>query len=283
MDRAERRLSLTAPYAGRSTREAWRVGGRNEDGVRPPPAAVPRRRPPREGEVSRAMSARPVQLQPLQTAVRPPVFEDLHKRNRPRTIRPVAGGARRKLAFVVVITRRAFLEELLPQDGQRLDGLHPIVFGVLLRLDGPHLPLAARLHDIGDMLALFVEHMREVGGEARLRIADDEAVRKSARMEAVEGRYAFLPLLGQRNPAASIQFIAGTPRVAGPDFKTRGIDQAIDFIFLAVGDDAAFGDPFHAFARRIHQRDVRAVEGLQIFVVEARPLAELVVIWFQRV
>src|SRR5690242_7121218 len=99
------------------------------------------------GERERFLSPRPVQLQPLQPAVRPPILKDLHERNRSRTIGPIARRARRKLAFVVVVPRRAFLEELLPQDRQRLDGLHPILFRLFRGFDGAHLPFAAGLHD----------------------------------------------------------------------------------------------------------------------------------------
>jgi hypothetical protein len=53
-------LPLTSPYAGRSTREARRVGGcRNDNGAPNSTTAVPTRqradarcRPPRKGEVS---------------------------------------------------------------------------------------------------------------------------------------------------------------------------------------------------------------------------------------
>jgi hypothetical protein len=61
----------------------------------------------------------------------------------------------------------------------------------------------------------------------------------------------------------------------GRDLEAAGKDNAVDFIFDSIGDDPRLGDPFDTFGRRhIDLRDIRAVEGRQIFVVEPRPLAQ---------
>ena len=48
---------------------------------------------------------------------------------------------------------------------------------------------------VRDVLALFVEHVREVHREARLDVADDEAVGETNRMEAVQCSRPIRPLL----------------------------------------------------------------------------------------
>src|SRR6185369_12119003 len=166
-------------------------------------------------------------------------------------VEAVARRQRRGLALVVVVTRRAFFLEFLPHDRRRDDGLHPRLFGVLPGFHHANLTREALLDDVGEMLALFVQHVRIVGGESRLAVAHDEDVGKAARMYAVQGRDAILPLVAQGNAATAVELIARAARIIRSDFEARGIDQAIDFIFLAVGDDAVLGDALHAFAVRI--------------------------------
>ena len=59
--------------------------------------------------------------------------------------------------------------------------------------------------------------------------------------------------------------------------ETRRVDQAVEGILLSRDGDAVFPDALDAFALGVHQMNVRAVEGRQILIMKARPLAELVV------
>ena len=47
----------------------------------------------------------------------------------------------------------------------------PLGLGLLRRLDHPNVVLEGVLDDVGEVLALLVEHVREVHGEAGLRVA----------------------------------------------------------------------------------------------------------------
>ena len=101
-------------------------------------------------------------------------------------------------------------------------------------------------------------------------------------MHAVQRRDAVRPLLGQRQAVAAVQLVAGAARVVGADLEAGGVDQAVELVLDAVRDDAVLGDALDALAVRVDERDVRAVEGVEVLVVEAGPLAELAVVGLQR-
>ena len=90
------------------------------------------------------------------------------------------------------------------------------------------------------------------------------------------------PLLGERHAVAAVDLVAGAARVVGADLEAGGVDQAVELVLDAVDDDAALGDALDAPAVGVDERDVRAVERLQVLVVEAGPLAELAVVGLQR-
>ena len=136
--------------------------------------------------------------------------------------------------------------------------------------------------DMRDMLALLVERMGVVGGEARLRCAHDEAIGETVHMHAVQRARTFSPFLGKAQPVAAIDLIARTLRVARANFKARRIDEAVEFIFNAVNHHTFFGDALDAATLRVDEMDIGTVEGREIFVVEAGALAELIVIGLQR-
>ena len=69
--------------------------------------------------------------------------------------------------------------------------------------------------------------------------------------------------------------VAGPPRVVGPHFEAGGINQAVDLVLTFADDDAVARDGVDAAPVGVHQGDVGAVEGLEVLVVEAGPLAEL--------
>ena len=60
--------------------------------------------------------------------------------------------------------------------------------------------------------------------------------------------------------------------------EAGGHDDAVHLQLLAVDDHTLRCNALDALAAGIHQRDALAVEGVQVVVVEARPLAELLVV-----
>ena len=92
---------------------------------------------------------------------------------------------------------------------------------------------------LGGVTRLNVEQIGEVHGETRLGDGQDEAVREAVDVQAVEGANAVAPLVGQRQPVATDDLEARTPRVFGADLESSGEDQAVDAVFCAVHDDAA--------------------------------------------
>ena len=98
----------------------------------------------------------------------------------------------------------------------------------------------------------------------------------------MQRRDAVRPLARQREAVAAGEVVAGAAGVVGADLEAGGVDQAVDLVGLAVGDDGVFGDALDAAAFGIDQRHVRPVEGRQVVVVEAGALAELVVPGLER-
>src|SRR5438477_4934853 len=115
-------------------------------------------------------------LHPGELTLRTPVFEDLHERHRTTAVWPVLAAAFARLAFVVVVARRARLEKLPPRSREADDRLHPLRLRFLRDFDGPDLMVECVLDDVRDVLALLVQHVREVHRESRLRVADHKAV-----------------------------------------------------------------------------------------------------------
>src|SRR5581483_2285562 len=218
-----------------------------------------------------------------EAAVVAPVFQQAAERDDAGAVGAVLAHQHAvRLPFVVVVTGRAGFKE---PDAARRAGdhlLHPLLFRLLRYLQRAYLALARLLDQVGDVPALLFQHMREVGAEADLRHADDEAVGEAARLHAEQGANAVLPLLRERLAAAAVDVVAGAPFQRRAPLEAAGEDDAVNLVLDAVRHDAALGDPLDAAAIGIHQRHVRAVEGRQVFVVEAGPLAELAVVWLQR-
>src|ERR1700759_1922244 len=78
-------------------------------------------------------------------------------------------------------------------------------------------------------------------------------------------------------PAAAGHLEAGPPGVRGTDLEAGAVDDAVQLVLPAGRDHAGLGDPLDPLAVRVDQVGVRVVEGLQVLVVEARPLAQLAV------
>src|SRR5439155_15189952 len=99
--------------------------------------------------------------------------------------------------------------------------------------------------------------------------------------DAVLGAHAAGPMVRQLGAALSGQIEARSPAIFGADLESGSIDDAVELILPARDDNAVFGDPLDPLAVGIDQMRPGPVEGLQIFVVETRPLAELAVPGFQ--
>ena len=129
---------------------------------------------------------------------------------------------------------------------------------------------------------LHVKQIRKVHREPRLGDAFDETVRETVGAQALERAHTVAPLLGQRHAVAADQLEPGAAAVVGAHLETRCEDQAVELVVHSVDDDAGLGDALHPAAAGVDQRDVVAVERLQILVVKARPLAEVAVPGFER-
>ena len=122
------------------------------------------------------------------------------------------------------------------------------------------------------------EVVRVIGNESRgLVLLDEEQVGEAMDMQPVKAAHAARPIVRQQPPAAPGHIISRAFGEIGADLEPRGIDDAIDLVFLPIGDHALRGDPFDALAVGVDQLGVGPREGLEIFVVEARALAQLAI------
>lgn len=112
--------------------------------------------------------------------------------------------------------------------------------------------------------------MDEVWCEGGLHDTDPEAVREATCAPTVESTGSVLPAIGDCLVVAAIDFHI---RAVGPvccELETGSVDDAIEFEFFAIGDDAFLGNVRDADTFCVDQMSVGVVEGLEIFVVEAR-------------
>ena len=75
---------------------------------------------------------------------------------------------------------------------------------------------------------------------------------------------------------------AGPPGVLRADLEARCVDQAVEFVVLAVGPHAGLVDALHPLAIGVDQVGARLVVGVEVLVVEAGPLAQLAVPGLER-
>src|SRR5215469_11959454 len=189
----------------------------------------------------------------------------------------VAEERARGLALVVVVARRA----VRPADHAARSGQQerdPRVLGVPRRLDRAEpqvqgVPYGQRdgLGRVGDVVRHVGDQVRALGG------LHEEQVREPADVDAVQRAHSVRPVLRQRAAAAAGHLEAGSPGVGGADLEAGTVDDAVELVGPAGDDHAGLGDPLYALAVRVDQVGVRVVEGLQVLVVEAGPLAQLAV------
>src|SRR6201989_1233807 len=189
----------------------------------------------------------------------------------------VAEELTRVMALVVVIARRAVWsadhaawsgqQQLDPRrlgGGRRFDGAEPNVGRVPEdRRDGPG--------EVDDVVRHVGDHVRA------LRELHEQQVREAMDVDAVQRAHAVSPVLRQGTTVAAGHLEAGPPRVRGADLEAGAVDDAVELVLPAGHYHPGRGDPRHPLAVRVDQVGVRVVEGLQVLVVEAGPLAQLAV------
>ena len=122
-------------------------------------------------------------------------------------------------------------------------------------------------------LGQVVRHIRDqIGALCGLH---EKRVRKTVHMDAVLAAHALRPVVRQLAPGTTHQIKPRPARQRRAHLKARGIDDAVDRILGAAHHDAGLGDPLDALAVGVHQMDGGGVEGLQIGVMKAGPLAQL--------
>ena len=72
-------------------------------------------------------------------------------------------------------------------------------------------------------------------------------------VDAVLGAHSLGPMVRQFDAATPGQIEAGPPSIFCADLEPRGVDDAIELVFLACNDDAVFGDPLDPLAVGIDQ------------------------------
>ena len=90
--------------------------------------------------------------------------------------------------------------------------------------------------------------MNEVGCKCGLSNADPEAVREASGRPAVHCACAILPSLGDGFSISSIHFHVGTMGETSSELEASAVNDAVQLVFLAVGDDAFLCDTFDALA-----------------------------------
>src|SRR5690606_10129765 len=107
---------------------------------------------------------------------------------------------------------------------------------------------AGVLDDVGDVAALHVEDVRDIGAGAHLGERDDEAVREAPRLHAEQRRDAVLPLLAEGNAILAHDVVARAPLQRRANLEAAGKDDAVELVLDAVGDDALLRDAVDALA-----------------------------------
>src|SRR5262249_26222575 len=150
------------------------------------------------------------------------------------------------MSLVVVVARRAILEELSAEARETDHGVDPLLLRLLGHLDRAHAALDGLAHDVGEVLALLVQHVRVVHREARLLRPHDEAVGTPAAGRAVCGAAAVLPARGGGGPAPPVDLVAGAPRVRRAALEPGCKAQAGGRVLAARHDDASLRDALDA-------------------------------------
>ena len=138
-------------------------------------------------------------------------------------------------------------------------------------------------HDGGDAGAGFHPVVRHVDDEiGRLRELHQEQVGETGAVQTMQRPHAVAPRRGELLAALANRIETGAFFGGGADFEPGGVDDAVHFIVLAVHPQAGFVDSLDTLAIGVNQGDAGPVEGLQILIMEAGPLAQLAIPGLQR-
>jgi len=191
----------------------------------------------------------------------PPVIQDLDKRRTSISKRRIPLLPLTVFALIVVVPRRALLQEVTPNRRPVNNRLRPCLLRILHRLHRPDSAFLALGDNVRIMNRLLVSDMHEVWRKSCLHDLDEEAVGEVARAPCMQCLCAISPLLGYRLVVAAVDLDAGLVRPFVCELETSGVDEAVEFVFLAVGYDAVGGEVVNTFAFGIDERDVGTVEG----------------------
>lgn len=114
-----------------------------------------------------------------------------------------------------------------------------------------------------------------------LHNADEEAIREATTRPAMKSAGTASPLLCNRLSISAIYFHSRSMAPIRRKLESGGIYNAIEFVLLTVRYDAFLGDRIHSLPLSVHELDRWFVERSEIFVMKARALTKLVVIWLQ--
>ena len=92
-------------------------------------------------------------------------------------------------------------------------------------------------------------------------------------MDSVQGAHALAPGRGELESVAAAHVEAGAARVVRADLEPRGVDDAVNLVLGARDDEALLRDALDALPVGVDQQATGMVEGLEVLVVKARPLA----------
>src|SRR4051812_38250405 len=160
-----------------------------------------------------------------------PLLEDLEEDMGAGAVDVVERGRRCLAAFLIVIARRAGIEERAARAAAVDDLLDPGVLGGLARLDHRRTFLEQLRDQIGEVHRPLAGEMGVIGGDAVLGKAEDEEVGEAAGLHAIERARAMAPALAQRLPAAPVYLEADLAGVFGEELEAGGVDDAVDRIF----------------------------------------------------
>ena len=94
----------------------------------------------------------------------------------------------------------------------------------------------------------------------------------------MQGAHTIRPFFTQCKAICTSNIITGAAHIRGSDLEACREYDAVHRIFLPVGDNAVFGNPFHTVSIGVDQLNAGAVERLQVAVMETGTLTELTVV-----
>lgn len=115
-------------------------------------------------------------IQPSEIICVAPLSQNLDESLTSVTVRSVTSRSHRRLAFVVVVARRAFLEEVASKCSSLDDSVRPIIFRFLSGFDGPDTALLALLYDVREVTRLLGRDVHEIWCQCSLHYGDEEAI-----------------------------------------------------------------------------------------------------------